>query len=273
MGISLGINTQSMVVDVDAFTRRDIPCPSDTWTWEDFERIALEIKQQAERLGRRLGPARLHARLEGGVPVARTSGSSAPTARRWATPTTHPWIDHWKMLLRLQAAGAIPTLVEEPMGSNVEALHMVTRKSAMEHVHSNQLVALWNAAQGEPNVRNFKMLPLPRVTGGDKSPVYMKPSQYFSITAASKYPKEAAKFIDFFTNDIEANKILGGERGVPVNTQGAGGAQADAHPAGGRVVRSHRARRRLRHRSCRPTTRRRGPPSSPRCSTRRWSRG
>ncbi len=34
----------------------------------------------------------------------------------------------------------------------------------------------------------------------------MKPSQYFSITATSKYPREAASFIDFFTNNIEANK-------------------------------------------------------------------
>jgi len=31
--------------------------------------------------------------------------------------------------------------------------------------------------------------------------------------------KEAAKVIDFFTNDIEANKILKGERGVPINTK------------------------------------------------------
>ena len=51
----------------------------------------------------------------------------------------------------------------------------------------------------------------------------MKPSQYFSITSASKYPKEAAMFIDFFTNDIEANKILGGERGVPIATKVATG--------------------------------------------------
>jgi multiple sugar transport system substrate-binding protein len=47
----------------------------------------------------------------------------------------------------------------------------------------------------------------------------MKPSQYFSITAGSKYPKESAKLIELFTNDFEANKILKGERGVPVNSK------------------------------------------------------
>ncbi len=34
-----------------------------------------------------------------------------------------------------------------------------------------------------------------------------------------QHPKEAAKFIEFFTNDIEANKILDGERGVPIDTK------------------------------------------------------
>jgi multiple sugar transport system substrate-binding protein len=43
----------------------------------------------------------------------------------------------------------------------------------------------------------------------------MKNSQYFSVTANTKVAEEAAKFISYFTNDIEANKILLGERGVP----------------------------------------------------------
>jgi hypothetical protein len=54
---------------------------------------------------------------------------------------------------------------------------------------------------------------------GQKSPIYMKPSQYLAITANTTHAKEAAKVIDFFTNDIEANKVLKGERGVPINTK------------------------------------------------------
>jgi multiple sugar transport system substrate-binding protein len=61
-------------------------------------------------------------------------------------------------------------------------------------------------------------LPLPRMPGGI-SPVYMKPSQYFSIPATSPHAREAAMVIDFFTNSVEANLILGGERGVPIATK------------------------------------------------------
>jgi multiple sugar transport system substrate-binding protein len=47
----------------------------------------------------------------------------------------------------------------------------------------------------------------------------MKPSMYFSITSNSKVKDEAARFVDFFVNDIEANKIIKGERGVPVSSK------------------------------------------------------
>ena len=42
---------------------------------------------------------------------------------------------------------------------------------------------------------------------------------YFSIPESSDKKEEAAKFINFFINDIEANKILNADRGVPVNSQ------------------------------------------------------
>ena len=39
---------------------------------------------------------------------------------------------------------------------------------------------------------------------------------FFSVTSQARHPEEAALFVDFFTNDIEANKILMAERGVPI---------------------------------------------------------
>ena len=38
-----------------------------------------------------------------------------------------------------------------------------------------------------------------------------------SITKQAKYPEEAAKFINYFTNNIEANKVLLAECGVPIS--------------------------------------------------------
>ena len=51
MGITLGVNTQAMVLDVDAFNAAGVAIPNDDWTWEDFERIALEIKMKSNIFG------------------------------------------------------------------------------------------------------------------------------------------------------------------------------------------------------------------------------
>ncbi len=48
--------------------------------------------------------------------------------------------------------------------------------------------------------------------------MYLKPSMFFSIAETSEHKEEAAKFIDWFTNSVECNEILLGERGIPIST-------------------------------------------------------
>jgi multiple sugar transport system substrate-binding protein len=72
---------------------------------------------------------------------------------------------------------------------------------------------MWTAAGAD---RKFKLHPLPRPKDGTQGENYYKPSQFISITTQSKNPDHAAKFVDFITNDVDANKILLGERGVPI---------------------------------------------------------
>lgn len=49
--------------------------------------------------------------------------------------------------------------------------------------------------------------------------LYLRPTMFWSITENSKHKEEAAKFIDFYTNNIEANKLIKGERGVPLSSE------------------------------------------------------
>jgi multiple sugar transport system substrate-binding protein len=211
MGVSLGTNTQTIVIDLDVFAAAGIPVPADDWSWQDFKAIAMRIKESQNIWGAGSG---LHGYTPGWKAITLSTGQWVWSADGKSLGYTddRPWIHDWHLLLSLRDAGAIPTIAQEPGGSNVEALPLVTGRSAMESIFSNQLVALWTAAGVS---RNLKLLPLPGVRGGI-SPVYMKPSQYFAITANCAHPKEAAKFIDFFTNSVAANQILQGERGVPI---------------------------------------------------------
>jgi multiple sugar transport system substrate-binding protein len=230
MAISLGTNTQAIAIDVDLFTKLSLPIPGDDWTWEDFENIAQQITMKAGIYGAGSGiwgytPGWKSIYLSLGQWVFSADGKSL------GYTDDQPWIDHFNMLLRLKKAGALPGIMDEPMMGNVESLLMVTKKSGMEHIFSNQLVGMSAAATAaNMNVpRKFKLLPLPKVKG-QKSPIYMKPSQYLAITANSTHAKEAAQVIDFFTNDIDANKILRGERGVPINTKVLAALKADLDP-------------------------------------------
>ena len=47
---------------------------------------------------------------------------------------------------------------------------------------------------------------------------YLKPSMFLSVSVDSQNPEEAAKLINFWTNSVECNEILLGERGVPVSS-------------------------------------------------------
>ncbi|MDF2836246.1 MAG: hypothetical protein K0Q63_1886 [Paenibacillus sp.] len=50
---------------------------------------------------------------------------------------------------------------------------------------------------------------------GDGKGMYMKPSFFHGVWSDSKHPKEAAMFIDFFTNNIDAAKSLNAYFGMP----------------------------------------------------------
>ena len=52
---------------------------------------------------------------------------------------------------------------------------------------------------------------------GDHKSTFIKVNMAFAINKNTKYPKEAAKFLNFMLSDPEAAKILGTVRGIPLN--------------------------------------------------------
>lgn len=77
---------------------------------------------------------------------------------------------------------------------------------------SNQFVGLQQVA-GVP----FEMAPMPGPNSSEG--LFLKPSMFFSITENSDHKEAAAKFINFFVNDIEANKLILGDRGIPGSSE------------------------------------------------------
>ena len=59
--------------------------------------------------------------------------------------------------------------------------------------------------------------PLLSDENGNNTGWMIKPSLLYAISANTKYPDEAAEFLDFILNDGEAAKLLGTSRGIPAS--------------------------------------------------------
>jgi multiple sugar transport system substrate-binding protein len=214
-GVNLGTNSECFVLDADAFAKAGIELPAQDWSLEDFEKIVLEIHEKLGIWG--MGDGIDNEQRWKSNLLSRGMWAYSDDGKALGYTDEEEHAEYIKMLLRLQEAGAIPTRAEEVAefdGQGVEAKAIVSQRSAMEYFWSNQIVAVWNAA-GED--RNLVMVHPPRPKGGSAAN-YVKPSMFFSITSHAKHPKEAAMFIDYFTNSVEANKVLMAERGVPISS-------------------------------------------------------
>lgn len=98
--------------------------------------------------------------------------------------------------------------------NTVEQDPIVSGEAFMTTALSNQFVAISVAAK-----RDLKMINLPKGTNDKKAGLYDQPSQFFAVSANSKYKTASVQFINYFTNDIDANKVLLAERGVPVSSK------------------------------------------------------
>jgi multiple sugar transport system substrate-binding protein len=216
-GFNLGNNSETFIIDVDALEKAGLTLPEVDWTWADFEEMALKLHDE---LGVYAIGGNLHLSEHWkGIYISccdEYAYNAEGNGLGYTEDQDHYFVDYLHMLLRLTDAGAIPTIEETNArtGTSTEDSYIVTQQAVMEYGWSNMLVAIWTAA-GED--RNFVEWTVPRVVDGYPRN-YIKPSMFFSISKDSKHAEEAAKFIDFFTNSVEANEILMAERGVPISS-------------------------------------------------------
>ncbi len=96
--------------------------------------------------------------------------------------------------------------------SSIEQNTLVLGKSWCTILFSNQMSSIV-AASG----KNIGVTSVP--ADNLKNLQFIKPSQYFALSANSENKEEAVKFINWFVNNNEPNEILLGERGIPANTE------------------------------------------------------
>ncbi len=207
-GVTLGLNSKSMIYDTAMFEKVGVKALAADWTWDDFARIAGEISKINP--GKYWGSGDNSRWEQGFEHYLNQRGKLLYTAEGKAAFTRDDvaaWFDLWD---KLRKSGAVaPAEIGATNTGSVDQYEISRGTAAMSFANSNQIVAFQGINKSKLAISTF-----PNVKGGP-SGHYIKPSMLMSVSAKSKTPEEAAKVIQYMVNEAEGVKALGIERGVP----------------------------------------------------------
>lgn len=208
--LSLGTNSQCLYIDPAAFQKAGVTVPKSDWTWKDFEDVLTKVAKGSGMVSEPLWFSDPNGLLEY---MVRQTGKTLYSKDGTALGFDDAKIveELYDRALRLTKAGVYPKPDTLTSVKAIEDNPISKGTAFLGSGWSNQLVGFATAAKKPLNV-----IQLP---AGSKPGAYLKPSQFFSVSSKSANKEESVKFINFFTNDIEVNKILLAERGVPVSSK------------------------------------------------------
>ncbi|MCL2478918.1 MAG: extracellular solute-binding protein [Treponema sp.] len=214
IALVLGINAQGMGIDPVVLQQAGVTIDDTSWTWKDYEQTALTIYQKTGI--QTLPTTAVYQIIEN---ISRKYGVPLYSADKKSLGfTNNPQIlaqikELLDMNLRLKAAGALfdPETAFQT-GLSMEEMALSRGKTWNDFYWSNQHVGMESAAN-----RTLGYYMLPSVKGDKAAPfgTYLQPSCLLSMLSTTKDQDLAAKFINFFVNDLDANRILLAERGIP----------------------------------------------------------
>jgi len=209
-GAILSSTALTVPYNPDVFAEAGVPEPTPNWTWSEFEEAMLAIKDKTEKYGYASDVLTDTNLLTYWI---RQYGKSlySEDGTELGYDDDQIFVDYLKMLYRLTKSGAMPTADEwmQIATKGKEARPVVTGDAGAMFEWANFGVIV------ESVNPNLKLAIPPYADNGTKA-LWIKPGMFFSVAESSSNKAEAARFISWFINDIEANKIINTERGIPV---------------------------------------------------------
>jgi multiple sugar transport system substrate-binding protein len=211
--IPTGVNAFSLVVNPGLIESSGAKVPDDTkWTWKDYVDLSAKVTSGSDGkvTGTQLSwnPAYLQI-------YAAQKGEQLYNGNKLGlTPQTIK--DWWAVMQDLiKTKGAPDAAKSSEIGAtSVDQSLLGTNAGAMGMWWSNQLGAVMKASG-----QQMDLLRMPKLEGATTSGMFMQPAMFYSASAKSEHPAEAAKFIDFMINDPEAGQIILSDRGLPASSK------------------------------------------------------
>lgn len=207
--MNLGSNALLAVIDKAMLEKAGGTMPTQEWKWDDVTKLGPIMKADDKILMQDLRHDvffPFYLRGQGQHMYAADGTSLGYTDDK-------PFIDFYNMYKSWYDNGNLLSLdkLAQKKGTPEDG-ELELGNAVSTFGWSNQYILSSSVAK-----RPFEILPVPG--WNDNKALFLKPSMFFSISKNSKAKEEAAKFISFWVNDIEANKIIMGERGVPVSSK------------------------------------------------------
>lgn len=212
LAISAGANALAIVYNADMLAEHGFELEPG-FTYDDIYEINIAIKEAMDDSGEEyFGYDFANAEYELFQNWARQNGEAiyneAGDGVGFDQTTLAGYFEWVQQMVADQAAPSHDIMMSYIEGGN----SMVQEgTSVMQTAASNQLIGIQQGTDYE-----LDLTILPALDGTHAN--YIRPSQSWSITEHAEDQDAAAQFIDFMTNNLEANEILQAERGVPISS-------------------------------------------------------
>jgi multiple sugar transport system substrate-binding protein len=225
-GIATGVNVSAILADPQAFEEAGVEMPDDTtWTWDDYIETSVEISEATD--GEIVGTQGMTNENAFHV-FTRQHGENLYDDEGNLAFSAQTLADWYAITERLLEGGGQPSATEgvEIAAGGPDQSVLATNTGATAYFWTNQLGAITEAAG-----RDIELLRFPGETEHQRTGMYFKPAMYYSVSAGSDHPEEAARFVDFMLNSTEAAQVVLSDLGLPANLEVREAIAGDLPPA------------------------------------------
>lgn len=213
-GISLGASSWALVYNPEMFDQAGVPHPYFRWTWDEYIKAATKIQEELGVWG--VYDNNSYTQMiywmmqQEGVTSLFTDDVKSLA---YDSPDNLQRIMQQRLDMQESGASVPVEYITSIKSGGMEDYPTCKGEAAMAWLNSNEITAMRNISG-----LDLRLSPLPHDPNAHNAAT-ITPSMGFSIPTNSKQQELAAEFINFFTNDLEANKILLAERGVPISSK------------------------------------------------------
>lgn len=217
-GLNIGNNAPVLFYNPELLAQAGVAEPTPDYTWEQY---ASDLQTINEKLGI-YGDTHLGAQVFEVWLRQQDAKFYSEDQTQLGYENDSLFTDFFNMQLDWQKKKIISSLGEELEVKGLEDGPFAKKQAAFGGglgYWSNQADTFVAALGGQK--LGYALYP----GSGDGKGMYIKPSFFHSIAKNSKHPKEAAAFIEFYTNSVEAGRSLNGYFGIPYDPEAIAGMQ------------------------------------------------